>query len=291
VEQTQGRGDATIGQCDAGERELDLMSLLETRGLTVRFGGVVANNEIDLQVAEGHVVGLIGPNGAGKTTFIDAITGYVDSEGAIELDGVDLRPLRPHERSRAGLVRTFQSLELFDDLSVEDNLLAAAQPTRWLDPIFDILRISRVTPPIRQRIDDALDFVGLSPVRSQTPAGLSHGQRKLVGVARALASSPRLVLLDEPAAGLDTDESLVLGERLKGLPANGASVLLIDHDMGLVLSVCDYVYVLDFGTVIAQGTPTQIRADTRVIEAYLGESARAVEETSVPASGDGQEHR
>jgi branched-chain amino acid transport system ATP-binding protein len=249
------------------------MTLLETDGLTVRFGGVVANDEISIRLEEGQVVGLIGPNGAGKTTFIDAITGYVPSTGSIMLDGTDLRPLAPHQRVGHGLVRTFQSLELFEDLSVEDNLLVAAQPARWHDAFLDILRLNRITDQTRESVQRALDVVGLADSRRVMPSSLSQGQRKLVGVARALAARPRLVLLDEPAAGLDTAESLVLGERLRGLPASGASVLLIDHDMGLVLGVCDYLYVLDFGRIIAQGTPGEIRRNPAVIHAYLGESA------------------
>jgi branched-chain amino acid transport system ATP-binding protein len=254
------------------------MSLLRTEGLTVRFGGVVANDGIDLTIEEGKVVGLIGPNGAGKTTFIDAITGYVRSTGVIELDGEDIRPLAPNARVHRGLVRTFQSLELFEDLAVEDNVLVAAQKARWYDAIVDMLGRRRVSADVRARVDHSLAVVGLSAERRANPASLSQGQRKLVGVARALAASPRLVLLDEPAAGLDTTESQVLGEQLRGLPEVGLSVLLIDHDMGLVLSVCDYLYVLDFGRVIAEGTPADIRANPRVIQAYLGESAGAAQE-------------
>jgi branched-chain amino acid transport system ATP-binding protein len=259
------------------------VSLLHTTDLTVRFGGVVANNEINLRIEEGQVVGLIGPNGAGKTTFIDAITGYVTSTGGIELDGRNIRTLKPYQRVGQGLVRTFQSLELFEDLTVEDNLLVAAKPTKWYDTVLDIVRLNRTAPDVQQRVDRALELVGLSDFRAQPPSALSQGQRKLVGVARALAGSPRLVLLDEPAAGLDTAESHILGEKMRTLPASGASVLLIDHDMGLVLGVCDYIYVLDFGNVIAEGTPAQIRGDQRVVEAYLGETAGAVQEASTEA--------
>jgi branched-chain amino acid transport system ATP-binding protein len=256
------------------------VSLLRTQNLTVRFGGVVANDRVAISVDEGQVVGLIGPNGAGKTTFVDAITGYVASTGLVELDGDDIRPLPPHDRVKRGLVRTFQSLELFEDLSVEDNLLVAAQPPRRFDVLLDILRLNRITQDVRDRVDRSLDIVGLGDVRHHSPSSLSQGQRKLVGVARALAAGPRLVLLDEPAAGLDTAESHVLGQRLRGLPATGASVLLIDPDMGLVLSICDYLYVLDFGRIIAEGTPAAIRQHPAVIQAYLGESAGAVQERS-----------
>jgi branched-chain amino acid transport system ATP-binding protein len=254
--------------------------LLRTQDLTVRFGGVIANHNIAIGVDAGQVVGLIGPNGAGKTTFVDAITGYVSSTGTIELDGADIRPLPAHERVRRGLVRTFQSLELFEDLSVEDNLLVAAQPARRFDALLDMIWPNRVSAGVREQVDRCLALVGLTDVRDHSPSSLSQGQRKLVGVARALAARPRLLLLDEPAAGLDTVESQVFGRQLRGLPASGASVLLIDHDMGLVLSVCDYLYVLDFGAVIAQGTPAEIRQNPAVIQAYLGESAGTAQEAA-----------
>ncbi len=256
------------------------MTLLQTTDLTVAFGGLRANNEVNITVEPQQYVGLIGPNGAGKTTFIDAITGYVASTGGMALDGEDLRPLKPHQRARRGLVRTFQSLELFEDLTVEDNLLVAAQPPRWSDWIFDVLHISRVTPEIRERVDQALGLVDLTDARDVTPTSLSHGQRKLVGVARALVMEPKLVLLDEPAAGLDSEESQVFGRRMRSLLDHGLSVFMIEHDMGLVLSVCDYIYVLDFGRIIAEGTPAEIRDNPLVIDAYLGESGTEVHEVA-----------
>jgi branched-chain amino acid transport system ATP-binding protein len=253
--------------------------LLSVRDLTVSFGGLFANDGIDLEVEEGGFVGLIGPNGAGKTTFIDAITGYVPiANGSVNFGGEDLGHKSVHARAKRGLVRTFQSLELFEDLTVEDNLLAAAEPSNWYSFAFDIFNISQVTDEVREQVSWALDVMGLTSRKDKFPTDLSHGQRKLVGVARALACGPRLVLLDEPAAGLDTAESQVLGGHLRGFLDHNMSVFLIDHDMGLVLSVCDYIYVLDFGRVIAKGTPTEIRENPNVISAYLGESAGAVDD-------------
>jgi branched-chain amino acid transport system ATP-binding protein len=246
------------------------MSLLRARGLTVTFGGVHAVQDVDLDVVAGGFVGLIGPNGAGKTTLIDAVTGFVaPSAGSVELDGEDVTALTPAARAQRGLVRTFQSLELFEDLTVADNLRVCAETPRWWDPVVDAVRPRR-GDDVSEQVAWALDVVGLGDVRSQLPGALSHGRRKLVAVARALALRPTLVLLDEPAAGLDTTETARLGEHLRSLTDHGISVLLVDHDMGLVLSTCDRVVVLDVGVVIAAGPPEQIRGDDRVIEAYLG---------------------
>jgi branched-chain amino acid transport system ATP-binding protein len=243
--------------------------LLEVEGLRVTYGGVVAVHGLDLQVADGRVVGLIGPNGAGKTSFIDALTGYhAPSGGRVVFGGEDITRVRPYVRARGGLTRTFQSVELFDDLTVEENLLAATENVGLLDALRDMFLPQRVRA--REDVEWALTVCGLEDVADRLPTELSHGRRKLVGVARALAPRPRLVLLDEPAAGLDTDESLELGQRLRTMPERGVSVLLVDHDMSLVLSVCDDVYVLDFGKLIAHGTPAQIREDGAVITAYLG---------------------
>jgi branched-chain amino acid transport system ATP-binding protein len=249
-----------------------LSALLNVDALRVTYGGVTAVDDVDLEVPAGKVVGLIGPNGAGKTSTIDALTGYhAPSGGSVAFDGADITRLRPHVRARRGLVRTFQSVELFDDLTVEENLLVASQRMGVLTALRDLLLPIGEHP--RDAVDWALDLCGLTDVRDRFPTELSHGRRKLVGVARALAQRPRLVLMDEPAAGLDTDESADLGRHLRALPDAGVTVLLVDHDMSLVLSVCDEVVVLDFGRVIARGTPAEIRNDDTVIAAYLGAHA------------------
>jgi branched-chain amino acid transport system ATP-binding protein len=249
-----------------------LTVLLNVDALRVNYGGVTAVDDVDLTVAAGRVVGLIGPNGAGKTSTIDALTGYhAPSGGTVTFDGEDITRMRPHLRARRGLVRTFQSVELFDDLTVEENLLVASQRIGVLSALRDLLLPIAAHP--RDDVDWALELCGLTDVADRLPTELSHGRRKLVGVARALAQRPRLVLMDEPAAGLDTDESVELGRHLRALPEQGVTVLLVDHDMSLVLGICDEVVVLDFGSVIARGTPDEIRNDAGVVAAYLGKEA------------------
>ena len=248
------------------------MPILRTDSLSVSFGGIQALDAVDLTVEVGGVTGLIGPNGAGKTTFIDAVTGMVPATGSVHLGDDDISGLNTNQRASLGLVRTFQTLELFEDLTVEDNLAAAATQTRWWHFVVDALVPRRTGAPI-PAVEAALELLGIADDRDRLPSDLSHGRRRLVGVARALAASPKVLLLDEPAAGLDSAESLALGTRLRAIADTGVTVFLIDHDMGLVLDVCDRIHVLDFGSVIASGSPDEIRADPGVIAAYLGRAA------------------
>jgi branched-chain amino acid transport system ATP-binding protein len=256
-----------------------MTALLETMDLSVSFGGLRAVDAVDLTVEPGRIVGLIGPNGAGKTTFVDALTGFVPASGLIRFDNRDITRLRANRRAHRGLTRTWQSLELFDDLTVAENLQVAAERASVAHVVADLFRPHR--PRESQAVDDALERLDLTGIADRLPPELSQGQRKLVGVARALASRPKLVCMDEPAAGLDTSESEALGRRLRGMVDGGVTILLIDHDMGLVLSVCDFVYVLEFGRLIARGTPAEIRGNDLVLAAYLGEKAR--HEVEAPA--------
>ena len=248
---------------------------LEVHDLTVRFGAVVAVDDVSFRVEPGEVVGLIGPNGAGKTTIVDAVTGFVRStRGEMTLAGVPMsgRAWGPARRARAGLRRTFQSLELFEDISVGENLHAGAAEHTRLSGLRDLFWPAHrsLPPPV---VSCVRDF-DLEHDLERLPGELPYGRRRLVGIARALASAPSVLLLDEPAAGLDDNESLELGRQVRRLAdERGLAVLLIEHDVELVLRICDRVLVLDFGRKIAEGTPTQIRTDPAVVAAYLGEPA------------------
>lgn len=241
---------------------------LQVSNLTVHHGGLVALHDVSLDVAVGETAGLIGPNGAGKTTFIDTLSGFTAAtSGHIRLAAETIDDLQPHERARRGLVRTFQSLELFDDLTVRENLRVAAAPPRRGSFLRDVLRRR---PSEHDTVEPVLRQLELARVGDRRPDELSNGQRHMVALARALVARPRVVLLDEPAAGLDTHETAELADVLRTLPATGITVVLVDHDMSIVMGVCDTVHVLDFGGLIASGPPARIRNDPMVISAYLG---------------------
>ncbi|QJU55649.1 ABC transporter ATP-binding protein [Herbiconiux sp. KACC 21604] len=240
-------------------------SVLVSSKLSVAYGGVKAVSDVDLHVDRGEIVGLIGPNGAGKTSFIDAVSGFAPMTGSVTLNGHELSGQRAHRRSRLGLSRTWQSVSLFEDLTVIENVRVAAAHT----PLSERLR----GRGHRAEVEPVLERLGIAELGDRLPGELSHGQRVLVGVARAVIAAPALVLMDEPGAGLDDAEGAELGRQLRGLAADGISVLLVDHDMNLVLEVCDRIYVLDFGRQIAQGTPAEIAADPAVIKAYLGSTS------------------
>jgi|DEB19_MinimDraft_3_1074340.scaffolds.fasta_scaffold13528_2 branched-chain amino acid transport system ATP-binding protein len=233
------------------------MSLLYVDRVLVRFGGVTAVDGVNLLAKAGEITGLIGPNGAGKTTLFNVISGMQEpTGGSVSLDSVDITDLPAHKRAQRGMARTFQRLELFGSLSVRDNIRVAAE-------LAAITNVGSI-------VDEMIERVGIADIADRPAGDLPTGSARLVEIARALATRPKLLLLDEPASGLDEAESDRLGELLRALASSGLGVLLVEHDMGLVMKVCDVIYVLDLGQIIAHGTPSEIQHDQRVLEAYLG---------------------
>ena len=242
------------------------MALLETENVVVRFGGVRALSETSVSVEPGRVTGLIGPNGAGKTTLFNVITGLQDPDkGRVVLDGKDITGYSPFRRARLGISRTFQKLEAFSSLSARDNVLVAAEQRRAWDR-------SPFSPGTVA--DHLLAVVGISDVAQYMVGTLPTGTARLVELARALALSPRVLLLDEPSSGLNEEETSAMASLLLSLVADGLAVLLVEHDMSLVMTTCEHIYVLEFGQIIAQGAPEQIQSDAAVQAAYLGSAAR-----------------
>jgi branched-chain amino acid transport system ATP-binding protein len=238
------------------------MALLEVRAATVRFGGINALKEVDLDVDAGAITGLIGPNGAGKTTCFNVITGLQETvAGRITMDGEDVTKLGPHKRARKGLARTFQRLEVFGSLSARDNVRVAAEiRANWSKEKADCAAVA----------DGLLERVGISHVADDRVDAMPTGLARLVELARALAAQPRALLLDEPGSGLDDNESQGFARLLQELAEAGLAILIVEHDVDLVMSVCKNIFVLDFGEIIASGTPREIQANAVVQAAYLG---------------------
>jgi branched-chain amino acid transport system ATP-binding protein len=238
------------------------MALLEAHGLNVRFGEHHAVRDVDLAVDAGEIVGLIGPNGAGKTTTFNAISGVQACTGRVVLDGTDVSRAPVHRRAALGLHRTFQRLEVFGSMTVFDNVRTAAEIAARAH------RRSRRDAP--RTATSVIERVGLEGVASRRADALPTGQARLVELARVLAADPRVVLLDEPASGLDERETERVAGLLRSLAAEGLAILLVEHDMDLVMQLCSRLHVLDFGAVIASGPPDEVRGSSLVQEAYLG---------------------
>jgi len=250
-------------------------ALLELQGLTKRFGGLTALSELDLRLHEGEILGLIGPNGAGKTTTFSAIAGaLVPTSGSIRFAGEPIVGLPPHAIAARGLLRTFQHNRPFTGMPVVENVLVGAH-TRFTRGLWRVLSGSaaREESESRRRAEALIDFVGLGEARQADVSTLSFGQGRLLEIARALAGEPRLILLDEPAAGLTPAECERLGEIIRGIAARGIAVLLIEHDMRFLLPLAHRIAVLNFGRKIADGLAHEIRNDLAVRDAYLGEHA------------------
>ncbi len=235
------------------------MSLLEARGITVRFGGNLAVSDVDLTVEAGQIVGLIGPNGAGKTTTFNALTGMLTpTAGTVMLEGRNVTGWPTFRRAQEGLARTFQRMEVFTSLTVRENIRMAAELK------------SRDTA---EHVDHILEQVGLTAIADDSASAISTGMARLLEVGRALATRPKVLLLDEPASGQDESETERFGEFLEDLAADGLAILMVEHDVPLVMRVCQRIVVLDFGQVIARGTPAEIQANEAVLDAYLGSAA------------------
>ncbi len=258
---------------DAGhEAGIGRDPVLEVAGVSVRFGGVAALNDVSLEVHSGEVTGLIGPNGAGKTTLFNVVSGLQRPDrGSVRIAGVDVTNLGPHRRARQGLARTFQRLELFGTLSAADNVRVGLEARRARGSHQE----EDGAPHTSAAATALLERVGVSGVAAEPVNALSTGTARLVELARALAIDPRVLLLDEPCSGLDDRETAGLGTLLRALATEGRAVLLVEHDMDLVLEICDVVHVLDFGEVIASGAPSEVRADPAVQAAYLGKVGNA----------------
>lgn len=275
--------DETPPEAGDQDRQINSEAALKLDKLSVTYGSVQAVKDVDLEIKSGTIVGLIGPNGAGKTSLIDAVTGFAPSTGWITFFGESVTDLAPHVRARRGLARTWQTVELFDVLTVRENLLVSTEAN---DPQFRWPGRRRAEKrQVETTVDEVAAELGLNDALDASALELSQGQRKLVGLGRALVARPRLLLADEPAAGLDSTESAALAVQLRQFSSGGLSILLVDHDMSLVLSVCDYVYVLDFGRILASGRPSEIRSNPVVISAYLGEDERAGASTVSHAGG------
>ena len=241
------------------------MALLETQEVNVRFGGHHAVRDVDLVVDAGIVTGLIGPNGAGKTTTFNVITGLQETTGGrVVLEGEDISGLKAHKRARLGIARTFQRLEVFGSLSARENLLVAAEIRKgWSGDKTDPTHI----------VEEIIERVGIGSVADERVDSMPTGLARLVELGRALATQPKVLLLDEPASGLDDSESESFADLLVDLAGDGMAVLMVEHDVQLVMRVCKLVHVLDFGAIIAVGTPDEIQRNEKVLEAYLGTSA------------------
>jgi branched-chain amino acid transport system ATP-binding protein len=251
-----------------------MSNILSVKGVNKRFGGLQALSDVGLQIDKGQIYGLIGPNGAGKTTFFNVITGlYTPDSGEFMLDGKRYEPTAVHQVAMAGIARTFQNIRLFGEMTAKENVMVGRH-VRTLAGVFGAMFKTsferREEAQIAARAIELLDYVGIVKYADYQSRTLSYGDQRRLEIARALATEPKLLALDEPAAGMNATEKIQLRGLLENISRDGVTILLIEHDVKLVMGLCNRVTVLDYGKVIAEGTPAQVQSSKAVIEAYLG---------------------